>query len=442
MNAVSPDLTGEFAAARLEASTLHKVRRHIIPFLALLYFAAFIDRVSISFAAAQMNRDLGLSPEVYGFGAGLFFIGYCLFEVPSNLVLYRVGARRWIARIMISWSLVAGAMAFMRGPMEFYVLRFLLGAAEAGFFPGIVYYLTSWVPAAHRARMIGAFMAAIPVSTALGGPLSSAILHLDGLLGMAGWRWLILCETLPSLLLGGLCWMYLKDAPRGAHWLRDEEQAWLTRRLESERGAVEGPRGNVIAVLVTPRILGLSLCYFGAEVCLYGVVLWLPLIVATLGVGSNETGYVVMLVYATAAVGMVCWSRESDRSGERVWHLVIAAVIGFCGIAASAFLSDHPVLALVAITIGACGTLAVLPIFWSLTTPLVSGVAAAAAIAFINSVGNLGGFVGPYVIGWIKSATGTFRLGLLAVAAGVLLTGIIALLMGSALRVAGPKHPA
>jgi ACS family tartrate transporter-like MFS transporter len=435
VNVLGEDLGGQWALAGVEASTLHKVRWRIVPFLALLYFAAFIDRVSISFAAPQMNAELGFSPEVYGLGAGLFFIGYCLFEVPSNLVLYRVGPRRWIARIMLTWSIVAAVMAFVRGPTGFYILRCLLGIAEAGFFPGVVYYLTLWVPAAHRARLIGAFMAAIPVSTAVGGPLSTAILHLDGMLGLSGWRWLILIETAPSFVLGWVCWFYLRDAPSQASWLRPEEREWLTRRLESEQGARPAAHDRAaLAGLMSPRMIGLSLAYFGADMCLYGVVLWLPLIVGTLGMGSNEVGYVVFLAYGVAAAGMVWWSRHSDRALERVWHLALAATIGFLGIGASAFLDHRPVFAIIAITVGALGTLAALPIFWSLSTPLLRGTAAAAGIAFINAVGNVGSFAGPYVIGWIKSITGTFRLGLLSVAGGALFMAIIVVLMRRGLR--------
>jgi MFS transporter, ACS family, tartrate transporter len=415
----------------LETITLRKVSWRIVPFLALLYFAAFIDRVSISFAALQMNRDLGLTAQMYGLGAGLFFIGYCLFEVPSNLILHRVGARRWISRIMISWSIVAGAMAFMRTPAQFYALRFILGVAEAGFFPGVVYYLTAWVPATHRARLIGAFMTAIPLSTAIGGPLSSAILRLDGLLGMAGWRWLLLCQTLPSLLLGIVCLRYLHDRPANARWLRSEERDWLTRSLAAERAAAGGASPpSVVRTLASPRVLALSVCYFGADMCLYGVLLWLPQILSSTGVPAASSGYWVALPYGLAAIGMVWWSRHSDRTGERVWHLALAAAVAFVGVAASAALSDSPFWSLVAITCGAVGTLAALPIFWTLPTAAASGAAAAAAIALINTVGNLGGFAGPYVIGWVRSATGSFNLGLLAVGTGMLLTGVTAVLVG------------
>jgi ACS family tartrate transporter-like MFS transporter len=417
--------------ARLEQSVLRKVRNHLIPFLGLLYFAAFIDRVNVGFAAAQMNRDLGFSPYVYGLGAGIFFIGYALFEVPSNLILHKVGGRRWLARIMLTWALVAGAMALVKGAAGFYSLRFLLGVAEAGFFPGVVYYLTYWVPAAGRARLVGLFMTAVPISTAVGGPLSAAILRLDGVLGLAGWQWLFLTETLPSLVLGIVTLIYLPDTPAEAKWLTSEERCWLTAKLRAENSRRNARLGaSVLAALTNSRVLALSLCYFGLEVGLYGVILWIPQIFVHAGITAGRVGTVVAIPYAVAAVGMVWWCRHSDRKKERVWHIVIAALAACVGLTASAGLVDSPLLSVVAISIAAAGTFAIVPIFWTLPTALLSGVAAAGTIALINSLGNLGGFAGPFLIGWIKDATGSFTWGLLAAAGGVLMTGIIALRLG------------
>jgi MFS transporter, ACS family, tartrate transporter len=415
----------------LEASTLKKVRNRLIPFVGLLYFAAFIDRVNVSFAAAQMNRDLGFSAYVYGLGAGVFFIGYALFEVPSNLILHKVGGRRWLARIMISWGIVAGAMAFVKGATGFYILRFLLGAAEAGFFPGVIYYLTYWVPAAGRARLIGIFMTAVPISTAVGGPLSASILRLDGVCGVAGWRWLFLTETVPSLVLGVVTLLHLPDRPADARWLTSAERQWLTAKLEAEelRRDIQH-RGTVLSALLDSRVLALSLCYFGAEIGLYGVILWIPQIFVHAGIAAGSVGYVVAIPYATAAVAMVWWCRRSDRRKERVRHIAIASLAASCGLAASAGLVNSPLLSVIAISIGAAGTLAILPIFWTLPAAILSGAAAAGAIALINALGNMGGFFGPFMIGWIKDATGSFTWGLYAAAAGVLLTGIIALLIG------------
>jgi len=414
----------------LGASALKKVGCRLIPFVAVLYFAAFIDRVNVGFAAAQMNRDLGFSAYVYGLGAGVFFLGYSLFEIPSNLILHKVGGRRWLARIMITWGLVAAAMALVKGPVSFYVLRFLLGVAEAGFFPGVIYYLTYWVPAARRARLVGAFMTAIPISTALGGPLSSMILRLDGHWGLAGWQWLYLTETIPSLLLGLVTFKYLPNAPAEAGWLTAAEKEWLTRTLDAENACRSVRHRGVIEALTNPRVLALSLCYFGVEIGLYGVILWVPQILAQAGIAAAHVGYAVAVPYAVATAAMVWWYRRSDRRKERVWHIAAAAVCGFAGLSASACFTNSPLLALAAISVGAAGTLAILPIFWTLPAAILRGAAAAGAIALINSLGNIGGFAGPFVIGWIKQATGSFTWGLLAVAGGVLMSGIIALLIG------------
>ncbi len=430
--AAARDTDGKHLPIDIAASTLRKVGRRLIPFLGLLYFAAFIDRVNVGFAAAQMNRDLGFSAYVYGLGAGIFFIGYSLCEVPSNLILHRIGGRRWLARIMITWAIMAGAMAFVKGAAGFYVLRFLLGVAEAGFFPGVVYYLTYWVPAAGRARLVGAFMTAIPISTALGGPVSGAILRLDGVLGMAGWQWLFLTETIPSLVLGFVTLFYLPDRPSKAGWLTAAEQRWLTDKLDAEKllGATAHP-ATVGRTLLSPRVLALSACYFGVVLGLYGVILWIPQIFAHAGIAADSIGGAVAIPYACGALAMVWWARRSDRKKERVRHIAIASVVGFAGLSASAFLVNSPRLSVLAISIGAAGTLAIVPIFWTLPASVLSGAAAAGAIALINAIGNVGGFAGPFVIGWIKDATGSFTWGLLAVAAGVLMTGITALGLGS-----------
>jgi ACS family tartrate transporter-like MFS transporter len=417
--------------ADLAASTLKKVGQRLIPFVAVLYFAAFIDRVNVGFAAAQMNRDLGFSATVYGLGAGIFFIGYSLFEVPSNLILHRLGARRWLARIMITWAIVAGAMVLVKGATSFYVLRFLLGLAEAGFFPGVVYYLTHWVPAAGRARLVGAFMTAVPISTAVGAPISSVILRLDGALGLAGWQWLFLIETLPSLVLGFVTLIYLPDAPADARWLTAAERHWLTQTLDAESsGRSTQHRGTVLEALTNSRVLALSLCYFGVEIGLYGVILWIPQIFAHAGIATDRVGYMVAIPYAVAAVAMVGWCRRSDRLKERVWHIAVASLAASAGLAASAWLVNSPLLSVAAISIGAAGTLAILPIFWTLPAAILNGAAAAGAIALINSLGNVGGFAGPFAIGWIKDATGSFTWGLLAAAGSVLSAGIIVLLIG------------
>lgn len=412
------------------ASALRKVGLRLIPFLWLMYVAAFLDRTSVGFAALQMNAELAFSASVYGLGAGIFFFGYCLFEVPSNLLLHRVGAPRWLARIMLSWALVAGAMAFVRGPYGFYALRFLLGVAEAGFFPGVIYYLSYWVPAVQRARLVAAFMTAIPISTAVAGPISTVVLSMDGWWGVSGWQWLYVLETLPSLALGLAAFTYLPHKPSAAPWLTAIERSRLSDALEAER-AHSGRSGepSVLRSLLTPTILGLSLCYFGVELGLYAVIFWIPQIFSRVGIPTALLGWAVAIPYACAAVGMVWWSRRSDRHGERNRHLLIASVAGFLGLALSALLADSPALSLLAITLGATGTLAVLPIFWTRPATLLGGAAGAGAIALINAVGNIGGFVGPYVVGLLRETTGGFTGGLLVAAGGVLLTGILTILM-------------
>jgi ACS family tartrate transporter-like MFS transporter len=334
---------------------------------------------------------------------------------------------------MITWAVLAGAMIFVRTPLSFYVLRFLLGAAEAGFFPGVVYYLTGWAPAAHRARLIGLFMMAIPISTALGGPISSALLSLDGAFGLAGWKWLFLLETVPSLVLGVATLTWLRDRPSQAPWLTTEEKNWLARTLEAEqsyRRAVYG--GSVLKALTRPRVFALSLCYFGVEIGLYGVILWLPQILINVGVPAAGVGYAAAIPYALAAVAMVWWCRHSDRTRERVWHIMGASALGFFGLAASAVFPSSPFLSVIAITAGVVGTLSILPIFWTLPTAILSGAGAAGAIALINALGNIGGFVGPFVMGWMKTATGGYAWGLLTLAGGVLLTGVLAVALGHA----------
>ena len=416
--------------ANIETATLRKLDRHLIPFLALLYFAAFLDRVSVGFAAAQMTRDLGFSAYVFGLAAGIFFVGYCLFEVPSTLLLHRVGARRWLARIMITWGLIAGAMALISNAPTFYVSRFLLGVAEAGFFPGIVYYLTQRVPAAARAKLIGRFMIAIPLSTAVAGPVSTAILRLDGAHGLSGWQWLFLIETLPSLLLGIATLRYLPDRPADAAWLSAEERQWLAQTLEREALLTQTRSTTLLHALTDRRVLTLSVCYFGVEIGLYGVILWIPQIFANVGFEPQWIGLAVAIPYGLSAIAMVSWARRSDQTGERVRHIAIASLVGFLGLTASGFLPHSPVLSVIAVTFGAAGTLAILPIFWTLPAQILRGAAAAGAIALINAIGNLGGFAGPFAIGWLKTATGSFTWGLVAMASGVLATGIIALLLG------------
>jgi MFS transporter, ACS family, tartrate transporter len=422
----------------LEAPTIAKVSKRLVPFLIVCYFVAYLDRVNVGFAALTMNQDLGLSQTAFGFGAGIFFIAYFIFEVPSNLLLERFGARKWIARIMLSWGILSGAMAFipsiaratgLGNEHSFYLLRVLLGAAEAGFFPGIIFYLTLWFPAEYRARIVGYFMAAIPLSTVIGAPISGVLLYLHGGLGLAGWQWLFIIEAVPAILLSGVVFFYLTDRPAEAAWLAPDERNWLARRLETERRHRESVHSyTVMQSLVNPRVIGLSLVYFGAVATNYGLSFFLPQIVKTFGLNTFLTTLVSAAPYVVGVIGMVWWGRRSDRLVERRFHAAFPLFVAAAGIAASTALDD-PTLKMLALCVAGFGIFACLPVFWTLPTAFLSGAAAAAGIAVINSIGNLAGFAGPFAMGWIKDTTGSYAGGLLLLAGlGVLAMGIVLML--------------
>jgi len=418
----------------IERRTMEKVTRHLIPFMMLLYFVSFLDRVNVGFAALTMNQDLGFTPTIYGWGAGIFFFGYVLFEVPSNVLLDKIGARRWIARIMVTWGILAAAMAAVQGPPSFYAIRFLLGVAEAGFFPGMILYLTYWFPAAQRVRITATFMIALPFSSVLGGPLSSLLLQLKGYGGLAGWQWLFIVEGLPAVLLGLAVLRRLPDRPATAQFLLPDERAWLDARMQGEAADRALRHGlNLGAALKDRHVLLLGLIYFSIVIGLYGMALWLPQIVKGFGLTTTQVGFVAALPYLAATIGMVLWARHSDRSGERIWHMAIACFCGFAGLAASAMLAT-PVFALIALSVAAIGIHAALPIFWALPTSIASGRAAAGAIALINALGNLSGFVGPYMIGWLREATGTFDAALFCLSGFLALAAVLSLWVGHALR--------
>ena len=400
--------------------------RRLLPFLFLLYILSFLDRVNVGFAALEMNRDLGFGPTVYGWGAGIFFLGYGLFEVPSNLVLYRTGARIWIARIMVTWGLAACAMMLVRTPFSFYLLRFLLGVAEAGFFPGIIFYLTHWYPARERARAYSWFLAAIPVSGIVGGPLSGSLLGLDGRLGLQGWQWLFLMEGLPTVVVGLLVLVLLPDRPRDARWLAPAEKAWLEGTLEAERGAVAEHGASFRRALVNPRVWLLGTVYFLVIVGLYAFALWLPQLVKASGHFTNfQVGLVTVVPYLVAVVGMVLVGASSDRTGERYLHLVVPVLVGAAGLVAVGFVRA-PVPLVAALSVAAFGVLAWIGPFWALPTAFLKGEAGAGGIALINSMGALGGFVGPLLLGLVKDRTGSFTWGLSIVAAAcVAAAGIV-----------------
>ncbi len=407
-------------------AVLRKAAWRLVPFLGLGYFFAFLDRVNVGFAALTMNADIGLSAAAYGFGAGIFFIGYVLFEVPSNVILAKVGARIWIARIMISWGLLSAAMALVEGPTSFYVLRFLLGVAEAGFFPGIIYFLSCWFPAAYRARILGAFMVAIPLSGLLGAPLSTRLLGLEGF-GLAGWQWMFILEGLPAALLGLAALRYLRDRPADAEWLEPHERKWLTFELARESHAAAHVPG-VGRVLANPVVWLFGLTYFGIIVGFYGYNFWLPQMVKSLGGLSNvEVGLLLMIPSALAGIAMVAWGLHSDRSGERRWHAALPAFLAAAALAASAILQGMPVAAIVALIVAGIGAFSALPVFWTLPAARLTGPAAAAGIALVNSIGNVGGFVGPSLIGQVREATGSFAPALWLLAAAMAASAVIVL---------------
>jgi ACS family tartrate transporter-like MFS transporter len=434
-----------------------KAARRLIPFLILCYFVAYVDRVNAGFAALTMNKELGLTAEMFGFGVGVFFFGYFIFEVPSNLILEKVGARRWIARIMISWGVISAGFAFVPAisaalqgigflffdnARTFYLMRFIFGAAEAGFFPGIILFLTYWFTANERARWVGIFMTAIPLSSVIGGPISGLILdNFNGAMGLSGWQWLFIVEGVPSVIVGLWVLGYLTDRPADAAWLEPDERIALQARLDAERKEREAIRKYTLGeALTNPRVLGLSVVYFGYVSGNYGLGYWLPQIVKeaaakseldkVTGIPLNSlTGYLVAVPFAFAVVAMVWWTRHSDVTGERVWHVAGPAAMGGMSLIAAVYLGN-PILAAVALIVAAMGIYSTGATFWALPTGFLTGSAAAGGIAVINSIGNLGGFVGPYAIGWIKDATGDASLGLLVLAACLIMTGIVTVLLG------------
>lgn len=418
--------------SHLESKVMRKVTLRIVPFIMLLYFIAFIDRVNLGFAALTMNKDLGLSPSVFGIGAGIFFLGYFLFEVPSNLVLHKVGARIWIARVMISWGLVSGCMALVQGINSFYLLRFLLGVAEAGFFPGIILYLSYWFPAARRAQVTAIFMAAAPLSTALGSPVSAALLQMHGLMGYAGWQWMFVLEAIPAVLLGIVVLFFLTDRPAKARWLTQEERDWLHNTLlAEERSCAEaGSHTSIWRGLADRRVLALALVYFGTSAGLYTLSIWSPQIIHSFGASSLATGFLNALPAVLGVVAMVLWARHSDRTGERSWHVIAACMLAAAGLAYAANISSL-VGVIFALTLINIGISASKPPLWSMPTLFLSGPAAATGIAVINSVGNLGGFAGPVVIGVIRQQTGSWTWGLYFVAGLLTLSSVIVLLLSA-----------
>lgn len=416
----------------IEKRTLRKITWRIVPFIMLLYFIAYIDRVNIGFASLTMKDDLGFTASILGFGAGIFFWGYFLFEVPSNIALHKVGARLWIARVMLTWGLISGAMAFVQGTTSFYVIRFLLGAAEAGFFPGIILYLSYWFPAKHRAGVTAFFMAAAPISTALGSPLSAALLEMHGFWGLAGWKWMFLLEAIPAVVLGVVVFFYMTDRPQQARWLEDDEREWLVKVMEEENaGKAKNSGHSILRGLSDVRVIALSLIYFGTSAGLYTLGIWAPQIIKQLGMSSMTVGVLNAIPPLVSVVAMVIWSRHSDRTRERTWHVVLPCLAAAIGLVIAG--NSNGVVGLIAaLTLVNVGISCAKPPLWSMPTMFLSGAAAATGIATINSIGNLGGFVGPAMIGWVKDKTGSFSGGLYFVAGLLVLSAMLALILSLA----------
>jgi ACS family tartrate transporter-like MFS transporter len=371
---------------------------------------------------------------VFGFGAGIFFLGYFLFEVPSNLVLDKVGARIWIARVMITWGLISAGMAFVQGSASFYTLRFLLGAAEAGFFPGIILYLSYWFPARQRAVVTAIFMAAAPLSTVLGSPVSGALLEMHGMFGLSGWQWMFIIEAVPAVILGVVVLFYMTDRPEKAKWLKDDERNWLVTAMNAEAAKKAGTASHSVwRGLADLRVIALSLVYFGTSAGLYTLGIWAPQIIKEFGLSSLQVGFLNALPGIVAVVAMVLWARHSDRTGERTWHVVGACTLASLGLVLAGF-AGTVLAVLLTLTLVNVGISAAKPPLWSMPTMFLSGSAAAAGIATINSIGNLGGFVGPAMIGWIKDLTGSFQGGLFFVAGLLVLSAVLTLVLARSQR--------
>jgi len=412
-----------------DARTYAKVTWHILPLLFLCYVASYLDRVNVGFAKLQMATDLHLSDTVFGLGAGIFFIGYFIFEVPSNVILHRVGARIWIARIMVTWGIVSGAMVFVNGPIMFYVMRFLLGVAEAGFFPGVVLYLTYWYPANRRGKITALFMTAIALSGVIGGPLSGWVMQsMPGVYGLAGWQWMFVIEAIPSLVLGLATIAYLQDRVHDAKWLTDDEKKLIATQIGAEDK--EKGEGTLSQTFANPRVWLCALIYFSFVMGLYGVGFWLPTIIKATGVKSPlDIGMLTAVPYAFAAVAMVLIGRSADRLRERRWHVAIPGVVGAVGLLLSTLFGDNTWLSMSALTLATVGILTTLPLFWSLPTAFLGGTAAAAGIALINSVGNLAGFVSPFMVGWLKDLTHSTNSGMYMLTASLVLGAVLTLTM-------------
>jgi MFS transporter, ACS family, tartrate transporter len=418
--------TGRTAEAQIEREAIRKISWRLLPLVVAAYCVAYIDRSNVSFARLTMNEDLGLTETIYGLGAGIFFIGYFIFEIPSNLILEKVGARIWIARIMFTWGVISAAAALATGPTSFLVIRFLLGAAEAGFFPGIILYFTYWYPARYRGRVISILFLAQPIANALASAVSGLLLDMDGVLGVRGWQWVFIIEALPAVILSAAVLKIMTDRPMAAKWLSSEEKNWIEGELGRERRLVEsGGKLSLWAALKDPRVLILSLIYLTSTTANYGIVFFLPQIVKGLGLTNIQTGLVSAMPWIIGTAGLFLWGWSSDRTQERRWHLIAGVFVGCAGLAFSGW-QGSTYAGLAGITIAIIGIYGSRTAFWPMPSLFLTGTAAAAGIALINAIGNLGGQIGPFAVGRIKDLTGSYEMGFYFLAASSFLGGAVA----------------
>ncbi|OAE98956.1 hypothetical protein AYJ54_33430 [Bradyrhizobium centrolobii] len=418
-------------AADREAEVFRKVAFRVLPLMVAAFVISYIDRTNVGFAALNMNRDIGLTELTFGWGAGILFFSYCAFEVPSNIALYRFGARRWIARIMITWGLVAAATAFVVGPYSFYALRFLLGVAEAGFTPGVMYFFVAWFPARYRTRALSVFQMSVPLASLVSGPLSSAILQIEGVWGLAGWQWLFIIEGLPAVVIGLLVLRYLSDTPQQATWLSEEEREIVVKAIEAEKR--ERPVHRLWSALADRRVLILAGIQFGFTIGSYAVGIWLPLILKSHGLSNTAIGLVAALPYLFGCIATMLWSWLVDKTGRRILNLALACTVGAIGLCISVVFQSLE-LGLVGLSIALVGITSARGIFWSIPPRFLTGLGAAGGLAFINSIGTLGGFFGPVTMGWLKQATGSFQAGLGAMAGFLLLSALLTQLLQMSMR--------
>lgn len=414
----------------LERATMRHITLRLVPFLMLCYFFALLDRVNVGFASLQMNKDLGLSAAVFGLGSSLFFVAYFLFEVPSNLALEKFGARRWIARIMITWGLVSACMAFVVGPYSFYGMRLLLGAAEAGFFPGVVLYLTYWLPPAYRARLIAIFMVSVPVASFIGSPVSALLLEMDGLLGLRGWQWLFILEGLPTVVLGITCLRVLTDRPETARWLTNEQRNWLTQRIASDNAKKSASGHLTVGQLVrNPQFLAMAMICAGASATGSALGVWQPQLLKSFGLTNMQTGFVNSVPYGIAALLMVIWGRHSDRTGERRWHTALTLWLIAAALGTLAAMQGHLVATVMLLSCCLIGAYSFKGPFWALSSTWMSPKTAAAGLAGINAISNLVGGGAISLVGWVKETTGSFTMGLLPIMLITFLGGVMVLFL-------------